>query len=316
VLADGAPGVFRLLTQAIHDGVPFDGIGIQAHEPHTMRFPLRQVQTILDRYATLGKELRITEFTPASGGDPITESHVEGVWDEAAQADYAVKFYRVTVARTRSNGVIVTWYGPSKCLSDSAAALGLTTPMKNARRQETKPAGFFLVVPAVLEGVVRLPTRSRPLFSQRGHRVHGTPSPRMQRHPVALAVEDHGPEAVRSDLVLGLEHLAAVRLDRGNGLVETALSVQIDEHAVVGRFLVVLREEAAADAAVGAGQDRDHHPRRLLLLNLSPQDGGVEADRPVQIQHWNIHPDDLIGHELAPSRENGVRSSRSHTATA
>ena len=176
VLADGAPGFFRLLTQAIHDGVPFDGIGIQAHEPHTMRFPLRQVQTILDRYATLGKELRITEFTPASGGDPITESHVEGVWDEAAQADYAVKFYRVTVARTRSNGVIVTWYGPSKCLSDSAAALGLTTPMKNcARRQETKPAGFFLVVPAVLEGVVRLPTRSRPLFSQRGHRVHGTP---------------------------------------------------------------------------------------------------------------------------------------------
>ncbi|MGZ3433896.1 MAG: endo-1,4-beta-xylanase [Isosphaeraceae bacterium] len=133
VLADGAPAFFRLVTQAIHDGVPFDGIGIQAHEPHTMRFPLRQVQTILDRYATLGKELRITEFTPASGGDPITESHVEGVWDEAAQADYAVKFYRVTVARTRSNGVIVTWYGPSKCLSDSAAALGLTTPMKNAR---------------------------------------------------------------------------------------------------------------------------------------------------------------------------------------
>ena len=144
VLADGAPGFFRLLTQAIQDGVPFDGIGIQAHEPHTMRFPLRQVQTILDRYATLGKELRIPEFTPASGGDPITESHVEGVWDEAAQADYAVKFYRVTVARTRSNGVIVTWYGPSKCLSDSAAALGLTTPMKNARAgRRQNPQVFF-----------------------------------------------------------------------------------------------------------------------------------------------------------------------------
>jgi hypothetical protein len=144
VLADGAPGFFPLLTQAIQDGVPFDGIGIQAHEPHTMRFPLRQVQTILDRYATLGKELRITEFTPASGGDPITESHVEGVWDEAAQADYAVKFYRVTVARTRSNGVIVTWYGPSKCLSDSAAALGLTTPMKNARAgRRQNPQVFF-----------------------------------------------------------------------------------------------------------------------------------------------------------------------------
>ncbi len=144
VRADGAPGFCRLLTQATHDGVPFDGIGIQAHEPHTMRFPLRQVQTILDCYATLGKELHITEFTPASGGDPITESHVEGVWDEAAQADYAVKFYRVTVARTRANGVIVTWYGPSKCLSDSAAALGLTTPMKNARAgRRQNPQAFF-----------------------------------------------------------------------------------------------------------------------------------------------------------------------------
>ncbi len=147
VLTDGAPGLFRLLTQAIQDGVPFVGVGIQAHEPHTMRFPrfpLRQVQTILDRYATLGKELRIPEFTPASGGDPITESHVEGVCDEAAQADYAVKFYRVTVARTRSNGVIVTWYGPSKCLSDSAAALGLTTPMKNARAgRKQNPQVFF-----------------------------------------------------------------------------------------------------------------------------------------------------------------------------
>jgi endo-1,4-beta-xylanase len=108
VLADGAPQFFRLLTKAIHDGVPFDGIGIQAHEPHTMRFPLRQVQTILDRYATLGKELHITEFTPCSGGDPITESHVEGVWDEAAQADYAVKFYRVCFAHPALRAI--TWW--------------------------------------------------------------------------------------------------------------------------------------------------------------------------------------------------------------
>jgi len=108
VLADGAPRFFRLLTEAIHDGVPFDGIGIQAHEPQTMRFPLRQVQTILDRYATLGKELHITEFTPASSGDSITESHFEGVWDEAAQADYAVKFYRVCFAHPALRAI--TWW--------------------------------------------------------------------------------------------------------------------------------------------------------------------------------------------------------------
>ena len=44
VLADGCPGFFKLLTAAKQSGVPFDGIGIQAHEPRTMRFPLDRVQ--------------------------------------------------------------------------------------------------------------------------------------------------------------------------------------------------------------------------------------------------------------------------------
>ncbi len=108
VFADGAPAFFRLLTRAIHDQVPFDGIGIQAHEPPTMRFPLDQVRSILDRYATLGKELHITEFTPASGGEPMTETHVRGVWDEAAQADYAVKFYKVCFAHPAMRAI--TWW--------------------------------------------------------------------------------------------------------------------------------------------------------------------------------------------------------------
>jgi len=75
VLADGCPGFFKLLSQAIQKGVPFDGIGIQAHEPRTVRFPLERVQEILDQYATLGKELHVTEFTPASSGQKITGSH-------------------------------------------------------------------------------------------------------------------------------------------------------------------------------------------------------------------------------------------------
>jgi GH35 family endo-1,4-beta-xylanase len=108
VLADGAPGFYRLLSRAIAQGVPFDGIGIQAHEPRTMRFPLDRVQDILDRYAALGKELHITEFTPASGGSRITGSHVEGRWDEAAQADYAVKFYRVCFAHPAVRAI--TWW--------------------------------------------------------------------------------------------------------------------------------------------------------------------------------------------------------------
>ncbi len=108
VLADGRPGFFRLLSEAKENGVPFDGIGIQAHEPRTMRFPLDRVQETLDHYATLGKELHITEFTPTSGGQKIAGSHREGVWDEAAQADYAVKFYRVCFAQPAMRAV--TWW--------------------------------------------------------------------------------------------------------------------------------------------------------------------------------------------------------------
>jgi len=108
VMADGAPAFHKLLETAEANGVPFDGIGIQAHEPRTMRFPLEHVQVVLDGYATLGKALHITEFTPASGGDKITGSHLSGVWDEAAQADYAVKFYRVCFAHPAVRAI--TWW--------------------------------------------------------------------------------------------------------------------------------------------------------------------------------------------------------------
>jgi len=108
VMANGYPPFFKLLQDAKRNGVPFDGIGIQAHEPRTMRFPLEQVQRILDHYATLGKELHITEFTPTSGGQPITGSHLTGKWDEAAQADYAVKFYTVCLAHPAV--VAITWW--------------------------------------------------------------------------------------------------------------------------------------------------------------------------------------------------------------
>jgi len=108
VMADGCPQFFRLLTDAKQNNVPFDGIGIQAHEPRTARFPLDRVKEILDHYATLGKELHITEFTPASSGDRISDSHLRGVWDEAAQADYAIKFYRVCFAHPAVRAI--TWW--------------------------------------------------------------------------------------------------------------------------------------------------------------------------------------------------------------
>jgi GH35 family endo-1,4-beta-xylanase len=108
VLADGCPAFLELLKKAQADGVPFGGIGIQAHEPRTMRFPLDGVRERLDQYAALGKDLYITEFTPTSAGEPITGSPPAGPWDEKAQDDYAVKFYRVCFAHPAVQGI--TWW--------------------------------------------------------------------------------------------------------------------------------------------------------------------------------------------------------------
>ena len=108
VLSNGFPTFLKLLQEAKASGVPFDGIGIQAHEPRTMRFPLQNVVTVLDQYAALGKGLHITEFTPRSSGDPITGSHLTGPWDEKAQAEYAEKFYRVCFAHPAV--VAITWW--------------------------------------------------------------------------------------------------------------------------------------------------------------------------------------------------------------
>ena len=108
VMANGYPPFFKLLRKTLDAGVPFDGIGIQAHEPRTMRFPLGRCREILDHYATLGKELHITEFTPTTSGAKITGSHVDGVWDQTAQAEYAEKFFRICFAH--KDVVALTWW--------------------------------------------------------------------------------------------------------------------------------------------------------------------------------------------------------------
>jgi GH35 family endo-1,4-beta-xylanase len=108
VLADGRPPFFRMLQQAMAEKVPFDGIGIQAHEPRTMRFPLDRSWRILDDYAALGKPLHITEYTPTSAGEPITGSHRTGKWDEATQAEWAEKFYRFCFGHPAV--VAITWW--------------------------------------------------------------------------------------------------------------------------------------------------------------------------------------------------------------
>ncbi|NUM55648.1 MAG: endo-1,4-beta-xylanase [Candidatus Hydrogenedentes bacterium] len=108
VMADGYRPFFELLQNAIDNAIPFDGVGIQAHEPRTMRFPLHRVKATLDTYATLGKSIHITEFTPTSAGAPITGSTIKGNWNEQRQAEYAEQFYTVCFAHPAV--AAITWW--------------------------------------------------------------------------------------------------------------------------------------------------------------------------------------------------------------
>ena len=108
VFANGFPAYFDLVKGMLARGVPLDAIGIQGHFPLGARFPLDEVRKQLDRYASLGKPLHVTELTPPSGGQPILGSHVKGAWNEAAQADYAEKLYRVLFAHPAV--AAITWW--------------------------------------------------------------------------------------------------------------------------------------------------------------------------------------------------------------
>lgn len=100
--------LFTLLQNAKNAGVPFDAVGFQAHAPVDMAFPLMRVQQVLDTYATLGKSLHITEFTPPSSGIPVTGATWRGTWTEATQAEYAEDFYRVAFANPAVDAI--SWW--------------------------------------------------------------------------------------------------------------------------------------------------------------------------------------------------------------
>lgn len=112
---NGYPELYALLQEAIGGGVPFDTIGLQAHAPLDMAFPLDRVRDILAHYATLGKAIHITEFCPSSGGYAVTGNAWRTVWDEATQADYAEKFYRVCFASPSVEAV--SWWDVSDAAS-------------------------------------------------------------------------------------------------------------------------------------------------------------------------------------------------------
>ena len=98
--------LYALLARALADGLPFDGIGLQAHEPPNRGFPLPEVRSTLDRFAVLGKGLHLSELAFGSNGRSIDGSRWRGVWSEEEQAAYVEDFYRVAFAHPAVESVV------------------------------------------------------------------------------------------------------------------------------------------------------------------------------------------------------------------
>jgi len=96
---EGKGPFYELVAELIRRNAPFDAIGMQCHEPRTDWYPLDMVEKTFAKYAELGKPIHVTEYTPTSGGKPITGSYHEGTWTEEAQADYAEQFFRIAFAQ-------------------------------------------------------------------------------------------------------------------------------------------------------------------------------------------------------------------------
>jgi GH35 family endo-1,4-beta-xylanase len=105
---NGHPRFLDRLTVAQKDDVPFDAVGIQAHAPPDMAFPLARVKRVLDAYAQLGVPLHITEFIPPSSGGAMSGAVWRGQWTEESQAVYAEEMYRVLFAHPAVTAI--TWW--------------------------------------------------------------------------------------------------------------------------------------------------------------------------------------------------------------
>ena len=108
---NGYPELYSYLQGQVAAGTKMDVIGLQGHAPLDMAFPMDRVRDVLSQYATLGKSIHITEFTPSSGGYAVQGSPWRTVWDEATQADYTDKFYRVCFANPAVDAI--SWWDVS-----------------------------------------------------------------------------------------------------------------------------------------------------------------------------------------------------------
>jgi GH35 family endo-1,4-beta-xylanase len=99
---------FALLKKFNDEGVPFDAVGIQAHEPRDEWFDPTIVSATLNRFAELGKAIHLTEFTAqADSRAAITGGYRTGKWDRAKQAEYFTEFYTICFGHPQVEAITV-----------------------------------------------------------------------------------------------------------------------------------------------------------------------------------------------------------------
>jgi GH35 family endo-1,4-beta-xylanase len=104
----GGGPYYQLLNSLISNNAPIEFIGLQSHEPRTDWISATEIWATYTAYAELGKTIHITEFEPVSAAVPITNSWKKGTWSEAAQAEYARRFYTLSFAHP-GVGAVIWW---------------------------------------------------------------------------------------------------------------------------------------------------------------------------------------------------------------
>jgi uncharacterized protein (TIGR03437 family) len=111
---------FELVRSLNSQGAPIDGIGIQAHFDQQFTPPERLL-AILDRYATLGKAIQITELSINTA-------------DEAVQAAYLRDFLTAAYSHPAVNGVLLWGFWEGRHFAPPAALIRKDWTMKPAAR--------------------------------------------------------------------------------------------------------------------------------------------------------------------------------------
>ena len=102
---------YDFTQELLERGTPIQGLGLQAHEPRDEWYDPVDVWNTLELYASFGLPLHITEFSPQSGGAPITGGTREGTWTPETQAEFVEEMYRIWFGHP--SVVSINWWGIS-----------------------------------------------------------------------------------------------------------------------------------------------------------------------------------------------------------